>query len=60
MKVSMFEKWFEDELLKDLPKEHVIIMDNAPFHKKEFLYKRRKIFANIDFFAAVFAGIQSH
>ncbi len=47
MKVSMFEKWFEDELLKDLPKEHVIIMDNAPFHKKEFLYKLAEKYSQI-------------
>ena len=50
MKASLFEKWFEDELLKDLPKEHVIIMDNAAFHKKEVLqnlarkYSRTLIF----------------
>ena len=36
MKASLFEKWFEEELLKKLPKEH-IIMDNAAFHKKEIL-----------------------
>ena len=33
----MFEKWFEDELLKKLSKGHVIIMDNAAFHKKKVL-----------------------
>gem|GEM_PF-4306168 len=33
----MLEKWFEDELLKNLSKTHVIIMDNASFHKKEIL-----------------------
>ena len=38
----MFEKWFEDELLKKLPKDHVIIMDNAAFHKKEVLYQIAK------------------
>ena len=37
MKASLFEKWFEEELLKKLPKDHVIIMDNAAFHKKEVL-----------------------
>ena len=42
MKASLFEKWFEDELLKKLPKEHVIIMDNAAFHKKEVLYQIAK------------------
>ena len=37
MKASVFEDWFEEELLKNLPKDHVIIMDNAAFHKKEVL-----------------------
>ena len=36
MKASLFEKWFEDKLLNCLPKGHVIIMDNAAFHKKRF------------------------
>ncbi len=34
MKATLFEKWFEDELLNCLPKGHVITMDNAAFHKK--------------------------
>ena len=42
MKASVFEKWFEEELLKKLPKDHVIIMDNAAFHKKEVLYQIAK------------------
>ncbi len=42
MKASVFEKWFEDELLNCLPKGHVIIMDNAAFHKKEVLYQIAK------------------
>ena len=42
MKASVFEDWFEEELLKKLPKEHVIIMDNAAFHKKEVLYQIAK------------------
>ena len=37
MKASVFEDWFEDKLLNCLPKGHVIIMDNAAFHKKEVL-----------------------
>ena len=37
MKASVFEKWFEDELLSSLLKDHVIIVDNASFHKKESL-----------------------
>ena len=50
MKASVFEKWFEDELLSCLLKDHVIIMDNAAFHKKEVLqnlarkYSQRFIF----------------
>ena len=39
MKASLFEMWFEDELLNSLPKGHVIIMDSAAFHKKEVLYQ---------------------
>ena len=35
MKASVFE----EELLKKLQKDHLIIMDNAAFHKKEVLYK---------------------
>ena len=42
MKASVFEEWFEDKLLKKLPKDHVIIMDNAAFHKKEVLYQIAK------------------
>ena len=33
MRASVFENWFEDELLK----EHVLIMDNATFLKKKVL-----------------------
>ena len=34
IKTSVFEDWFEKELLKILPKNnHVIIMDNAALHK---------------------------
>ena len=61
MKAAVFEDWFEEELLKKLPKDHVIIMDNAAFHKKEVLYQiAKKILAGTDFSAAVFAGIQSY
>ena len=38
MKASLFEEWFKDKLLECLPKECVIIMDNASFHRKIFLY----------------------
>ena len=37
MKASVFEKRFEDKLLNCLSKGHVIIMNNAAFHKKEVL-----------------------
>ena len=42
MKASVFEDWFENKLLSCLPKGHVIIMDNAAFHKKEVLYQISK------------------
>ena len=42
MKASLFENRFEEELLKKLPKDHVIIMDNAACHKKEVLYQIAK------------------
>ena len=42
MKASVFEDWFENKLLTCLPKGHVIIMDNAAFHKKEVLYQIAK------------------
>ena len=55
MKASVFEDWFENKLLSCLPKGHVIIMDNAAFHKKEgFTEPCREILAGTDFPAAVF------
>ena len=61
MKASVFEEWFENKLLKKLPKDHVIIMDYAAFHKKEVLYQIAKKYSQtLIFFAAVFAVIQSH
>ena len=42
MKASVFEEWFEADLLKKLSKDHVIIMDNAAFHKREVLYQIAK------------------
>ena len=32
-----FEGWFENSLLKDLPKGYTVIMDNAAFHRKKEL-----------------------
>jgi transposase len=34
---EMFEKWFEEMLMKDVSKGSVIMMDNAGFHRKEKL-----------------------
>ena len=45
MNASLFEDWFENKLLSWLPKGHVIIMDNAAFHKKEVLYQIAKKFS---------------
>lgn len=38
MNHELFESWFESKLLPVLPKETVIVMDNASFHRKEQLY----------------------
>ena len=38
MNHELFEDWFENCLLPELPKETVIVMDNASFHRKEQLY----------------------
>ena len=55
LKASVFEKRFEDKLLKKLPKERIIIMDNVAFHKKAVLYQiAKKILADLNFSAAVF------
>ena len=40
MKASLFEKWFEDKLLRCLPKGYVMLMDNEAFHKKEIMQNR--------------------
>ncbi len=42
VEAPLFEQWFKNKLLKLLPKGHVIIMDNAAFHKKELLHKIAK------------------
>lgn len=34
-----FEDWFENSLLKEIPKGNTVIMDNARFHSKERLRK---------------------
>jgi isftu1 transposase len=34
-----FEDWFENNLLKELPKGYTVIMDNAAFHRKKELRK---------------------
>lgn len=37
MNSKFFEKWFKEELLPKIPKESVIVMDNASFHRKKKL-----------------------
>jgi isftu1 transposase len=34
-KGEFFENWFENKLLKEIPKGYTVIMDNATFHRKE-------------------------
>jgi len=36
---DLFEYWFENMLLKSLPKGKTIVMDNASFHRKKVLYQ---------------------
>ncbi len=38
MDSTLFEKWFQQQLLPTLPKETVIVMDNAAFHRKKQLF----------------------
>ncbi len=38
MNSTLFEKWFQEQLLSTLPKETVIVMDNAAFHRKKQLF----------------------
>ena len=33
----LFEYWFENLLLREVPEKSVIVMDNAAFHRKEVL-----------------------
>jgi len=35
---NFFEDWFEFELIPQLPKNSLVIMDNASFHRKNILY----------------------
>lgn len=37
MNSELFEIWFESRLLRELPKNSVIVMDNASFHRKSRL-----------------------
>ena len=36
---ELFETWFEQVLLPCLPKDTVIVMDNASFHRKKQLFE---------------------
>jgi len=38
MDSALFEMWFKQCLLPELPEKSVIIMDNAAFHRKNKLY----------------------
>jgi len=37
MDAKIFEEWFEQKLLPNLPKNSVIVMDNAPYHSRQAL-----------------------
>lgn len=39
MKSPLFEQWIQEHLLQQLPQDSVLIMDNAPFHKKKYYTK---------------------
>ena len=39
---AVFELWFEGRFLPNLPKDTVIVMDNASFHRKETLMELAK------------------
>jgi len=39
---AFFEQWFSECLLKEIPKGHTVIMDNASFHRKSKLYELAK------------------
>ena len=36
---ELFEYWFEEHLIAELPEDAVIIMDNASFHRKKRLFE---------------------
>ena len=38
MDARLFETWFETRLMRELPLESVIVMDNAAFHRKKRLH----------------------
>ncbi len=38
MDSNLFEAWFEAQLLPSLPKNSVVVMDNASFHRKSRLF----------------------
>lgn len=35
MNHEIFEKWFQNQLVPNLPEQSVIVMDNAPYHSKQ-------------------------
>ena len=46
MDSSLFEQWFEQCLCQAFPKEFVIVMDNAAFHRKSRLFLLKILNAN--------------
>ena len=38
MNSKFFEQWFSEQLLPNIPKGNVIVMDNASFHRKKKLF----------------------
>jgi len=37
MDAEAFEKWFQEQLLSNLPCGSVIVLDNAPYHSRQLL-----------------------
>ena len=46
----LVEEWFENHLLKELKNTSLIIMDNAPFHRKKKLYEIAEKYGHIIMF----------
>ena len=46
MDALLFETWFETRLMRELPPDSVIVMDNAAFHRKKQLICITKIYGH--------------